>query len=248
MSNGANLKPAVVNDTLRSTAMPTDTNSPLVYVSDAPTNSSLSRPLVAGILSDFVPGGENDDATVRATENVKQHQSGHTIDPDELPSTFYARYPDKKQGRLPHLFMANGFWCVSARCAEVLSRFDLGPGGTRPIQAFQHDRTTPIEGQYAVLNFGAHKTALVAEASPGARLPMGWEGPMRALKLNHKDNDIAVSISALDGVDLWVDPHLDRALFLSAPLADALRKARVATPWGLKACRVVGNADEGAGR
>ena len=246
MSNGANLKPAVVNDTLRSTAMPTDTNSPLVYVSDAPTNSSLSRPLVAGILSDFVPGGENDDATVRATENVKQHQSGHTIDPDELPSTFYARYPDKKQGRLPHLFMANGFWCVSARCAEVLSRFDLGPGGTRPIQAFQHDRTTPIEGQYAVLNFGAHKTALVAEASPGVRQPEPDVAKWR-LRLRLNDGQVAASPTALGGPDLWFDPTLRNGFFVSAALADALKKARVATPWGLKACRVVGDGTERTG-
>ena len=212
--------------------MPSDptasADAPLVYVSDAPTNSSLIKMVT---VDGFLPEKEGSEEKERLLEVFRAHKDGQRVDPDNLPRTFYADYPDKTQGRLPHLFKANGFWCVSARCAEVLSRFDLGAGGTQPIRAFQHDRTTPIDGQYAVLNFGARKNALVAEECARIERPYPkhelWELPIVP-----KDNEIAVSPTALGGQDLWVDPRLRNGFFVSAPLADALRKTGVGHPMG----------------
>ena len=54
-----------------------------------------------------------------------------------------------------------------------------------------------------------------------------------------QDKDIAVSSSALDGPDLWMDPQMRDAFFVSHALAQALRVAKVSRPFKLRKCVVV---------
>jgi len=54
-----------------------------------------------------------------------------------------------------------------------------------------------------------------------------------------KDYDMAVTKAALVGPDLWIDPLVRKALFLSDPLAQALKAAKLTRPFGLRKCRVI---------
>ena len=59
-----------------------------------------------------------------------------------------------------------------------------------------------------------------------------------------KNDDIAVSPAALEGVDLWRDTALTQAPFLSPRLVKAIRAAKLTRHWDMRRCRVVDAAAE----
>lgn len=150
----------------------------------------------------------------------------------------YKKYKDKQKKIQPALFMAGGFWTVSSDCAAVLRQFELGEGKLYPVKLLQHDRNTPVEGEYFCLNFGAQKTTVLTDQSPRIHKPYEnydiWEPPAAM-----KDKDIAISASALDGPDIWMDTQMRDAFFVSNPLALLLRAANVSRAFSLRKCIVV---------
>jgi hypothetical protein len=168
----------------------------------------------------------------------KRNEQGEPLTSDFFPTEVFADYKDKKEKRQPDLFMAAGAWTVSAACAAVLRQFDLGAGNLYPIKLFQHDRKTPVDGEYFCLNFGARKTAVLTDQSPRIGKPYPnhdiWQPPG-----GMQDNDIAVSEEALEGPDLWIDTQMRSAFFVSDALAQALRVAKVSRPFKLRKCVVI---------
>jgi hypothetical protein len=140
--------------------------------------------------------------------------------------------------KLPDLANAGGFWTVSAAVADVLRRVELGRTSLYPTKAFRYDRRTRLEGEYFCLNFGERKTAFLPEQSPRAEKPYPNEDIWK-LPLAPNDSDIAVGQAALSGADLWVDPQVRNAFFLSDRLVQALKAAGLARRFGLFRCRVV---------
>ncbi|WP_170561007.1 hypothetical protein [Ruegeria atlantica] len=178
---------------------------------------------------------ENNELAVDA---MKRNNVGEPLAADRFPTEMYAEYKDKKEKKQPDLFNAGGTCSVSTACAAVLRQFDLGEGNLYPVRLFQHDRTTPVEGEYFCLNFGAQKTAVLTEQSPRITKPYPnyaiWQPPGAM-----QDKDIAVSASALDGPDIWIDTQMRHAFFVSDPLAQALRVAKVSRPFKLRKCIVL---------
>lgn len=178
---------------------------------------------------------ENNELAVDA---MKRNNVGEALPANRFPKEMYAEYKDKKEKKQPDLFNAGGTWTVSSACAAVLRQFDLGEGNLYPVKLFQHDRTTPVEGEYFCLNFGAQKTAVLTEQSPRIDKPYenydSWQPPGAM-----QDKDIAVSASALHSPDIWMDPQMRRAFFVSDPLAQALRAAKVSRPFKLRKCIVL---------
>jgi hypothetical protein len=161
--------------------------------------------------------------------------------PIEIWGTSSAEEADYK---LPHLFRAGTFWVVSAAAAEVLRQFDLGQGGLYPVKVMKKDRETPVGGEWFCINFGNRKTALIPEDSVNMReryIRNGEKGWFP--KAVFSDGDFVVSPVALSGPDIWIDPNVGRAFFLSDPLAKALKKAKVDNGFMLGTCRVVSGAD-----
>ena len=140
----------------------------------------------------------------------------------------------------PDIFSAGGVWAVSAACADVLRSADLGQSSLYPTKLFQHDRKTAIEGEYFCLNFGDTKEVFSRDDSPRARTP-DYQDPVTywLLPFDLKDGDIAVTSAALDGPDLWIDPKMKDAFFLSDRLVQALKAAKLTRRFGLRKCRVV---------
>ncbi|WP_192179617.1 hypothetical protein [Mesorhizobium amorphae] len=132
--------------------------------------------------------------------------------------------------------LAAGAVVVSAACADVLRQFDLGHSSLYPIKLFQHDRTTPVEGEYFCLNIGERKDVFLREYSPLVRV--FGTGRMK-MPPNLHDDDVAVSSAGLEGPDLWVSPPLIRIFFLSDRLTQALRAAKMGRVFGFRACRIV---------
>ncbi|GAA6158700.1 hypothetical protein NBRC116589_08740 [Ruegeria sp. HU-ET01832] len=173
-----------------------------------------------------------------AIEAMERNRLGEVQPEDCFPKEMYAKYKDKKEKKQPDLFMAGGLWTVSAKCAAVMRQFDLGEGNLYAVKLFQHDRTTPVEGEHFCLNFGAQKTAVLTDQSHRIDKPYPnydiWQPPGAM-----QDNDIAVSASALAGPDLWMDPQMRDAFFVSDALNQALRAEKVSRAFKLRKCIVI---------
>jgi hypothetical protein len=166
--------------------------------------------------------------------------AGEPLKAECFPSESYGA-PDAKDSdyRLPNLFFAGSFWAISRTVVEVLRQFDLGAGGLYPVNVLKKDRQTPVGGEWFCINFGNRKeTVAVPEFTlreqyirPGVK---GWMP-----KAPVKDGDIAVSRAACPGPDIWIDPKIGGAFFLSGALATALKTAKADKGFFLHKCRVL---------
>ncbi|TPI28254.1 hypothetical protein FJW07_31085, partial [Mesorhizobium sp. B3-1-9] len=139
------------------------------------------------------------------------NETGEPMSAEHFPKQIFAEYPDRKEEKQADLVLAAGAVVVSAACAEVLRRFDLGHSSLYPIRLFQHDRKTPVEGEYFCLNIAERKDTFLRDRSPLVR-ELG-DGSLR-MPSYLADGDVAVSPAAIEGVDLWVSPPLKRIFFL----------------------------------
>ena len=175
----------------------------------------------------------------RAGDAIWRNNIGEALTPDWFPTAAW-RSADASGNlaTLPDLFPAGGYWVVSAAVAETMDGFDLGQGALYPLQVFRKDRRTPMPGGYRCLNFGNVKRAFRGEQSRAA--PSGYdEGIWKLPTSRPRDGDLAVSREALVGADIWVDPALVRAFFISDRLASALKAANLDKPFSLRKCRLV---------
>ncbi|MFD1982099.1 imm11 family protein [Mesorhizobium newzealandense] len=164
------------------------------------------------------------------------NETGERMSAEHFPKQIFAEYPDKKEKKQADLVLAAGAVVVSAICADVLRQFDLGHSSLYPIKLLQHDRKTPVEGEYFCLNIGERKDTFLRKHSPLVK-EFGDKTMMMPSWL--QDGDVAVSPAALEGPDLWVSPPLIRIFFLSDRLTQALRAAKMARVFGFRACRIV---------
>lgn len=179
-----------------------------------------------------------DQAMTWAQENM----SGQSLDSTCFPPEFHGTRNANKAGykRLPDLFNASDFWAVSAATANIMREFDLGDGGLYPVRVLNRDRDAVVPGEWFCINFGNRKSAFVLEQSSSVRdryirpKEKGWFP-----KATIKDDDIAVSSRACAGPDIWVDPQVGAAFFLSGTLGNALRKAKADKGFFLHKCRIV---------
>ncbi|WP_064686686.1 hypothetical protein [Rhizobium bangladeshense] len=164
------------------------------------------------------------------------NEAGERMSAEHFPKEIFAEYPDKKEKKQGDLVLAAGAVVVSSACADVLRQFELGHSSLYPIKLFQHDRKTPVEGEYFCLNIGERKDVFRPEHSPLVRV-LG-SGRMK-MPPTLQDDDIAVSPAALVGPDLWVSPPLIRVFFLSDRLTQALRAAKMSRVFGFRPCRII---------
>jgi hypothetical protein len=176
-------------------------------------------------------------------ETMENSRKGQPMPADRFPKRLHGEYRDVHIKKLPDIFMAGGFWVVSAACADVLRQFDLGQTALYPVEIFQHDKKTRVEGDYFHLAFGEVKNVFEPDETPDATgLSTGaTQKPIRFWRprAGFEDGNIAVNKLALEGVDLWIDPSLLRTFFLSDALVKALKAATMTRRFGLRKCRVV---------
>ncbi len=167
---------------------------------------------------------------------------GQPIPQHLLPTTFFAwrgAHDESKPltKRLTHL-ANSGFWFVSSEVAEVLRRFDLGDCKLHPVDVLMEDRKTPLPGSYFVLEFNSWKDAFLPDKSPDFPSRRGAAGIWKPT-ITTKDDVVVLSSVVLNSADLWWDPNIFGAFFLSDRLAQGLREAGVDKPFALRRCRIV---------
>lgn len=194
-----------------------------VWVSTLPTNQPS---ILADVRGTFGPGG-------RAVSGVNVIESGQPLpfgygpirlwDCDNSSEDQHSGYLVNIAKHVPDIFEGGGFWVISERVADILQRFDLGERGVFPISEglYLRDKMTRIPGEYFSWRVEGCKAAFLPETTPEKR-PFGTAGITWKLPWQMRDSNIAVSRAALQGADAWLDDGLFNALFLSAPLGDAL--------------------------
>jgi hypothetical protein len=124
--------------------------------------------------------------------------------------------------------------------ADLLSRFEFGPGcSIYPVPVYDHEGNTELEDfkdNCFCLNIAAQKSSFLPNESIGLESKRNgvWRMPYMAV-----DGDIAVSTSALNGIDFWMEMNLFDGLFVSEKLAHAIIDAGLDDWFTLRRCRVL---------
>jgi hypothetical protein len=205
--------------------------SEAVWVSNAMNDSRLDSDITTDL------NEKNIDLVI---DSLRRNESGEVLEAQLFPTAIYPGKALKTPfRRLPHLFKAGGYWVVSEPVADVLRQFDLGGGGLYPVKIFQKDRKTRVEGEYFCLNFGNVKHAFLPDESSD-RIAKD-ENPLRYyLPLGTWGHDIvAVASDAMAGADVWIDPLLRHAFFVSDRLRSALKCAKIEDAFRLKKCSII---------
>ncbi|MCA1243525.1 hypothetical protein LC092_13820 [Stappia stellulata] len=186
------------------------------------------------------PKFEMGTPTEEQAKRFNRHARGEKLRRDEFVEAAYVFDP-KRWSRVKDLFAVDGFFCVKGKLAELLKEFDLGEGELVEFPIYEMDKTTRLHGPSYFLNFGSQKDCLLPEESkklsPGPKNPT--TGFRRWWAIEPEDGDIAVSASALDGADLWVDPKLNSVIFMSGQLHDAIEAARLGIDFRFSRARIV---------
>jgi hypothetical protein len=183
-------------------------------------------------------GCELADSDIQALSNIiRDLKHGEPLGSDAFPKQIWNQKP-KPIKQLPEIFMGAGYWVLGERATAIFRQFDLGGGGLYPIEVLQEDRETPVEGEYFCLCFGNRKSALIPDQSQGLR-PIGASSQYWKLSPVPADDSVALSNAALAGPDVWIDPALWQAFFVSDRLAQALKAAKVDGPFSFTRCKVV---------
>jgi hypothetical protein len=126
-----------------------------VWISDCRADTTLIKMVTADIVD------RDTETAVRAGMMILM---GQTVPVDMLPKVIWCDYSGPN--KFPNFFNGNGYWIVSRKAADIISRFDLGDGGLYPVQILKKDRKTLVEGEFLCLNVGAQKSAFLPEKSP----------------------------------------------------------------------------------
>ncbi len=169
-----------------------------------------------------------------------RYESGEYVPRSALPEAS-AVYDAKCFARQKPLSRAQICYIAHEPLAEILSRFDCGPGGVVPYPIYEADEITPIAEKWFLLGLGEQKRSFLPEQSrnlhaiiePQGTYPGLWRG------LGTMDDDIACSRVALEGADLWAEPCFKWAFFYSAALRQALVDAGYRALFGLNRVRIV---------
>ena len=131
---------------------------------------------------------------------------------------------------------------VRGKLAEVLARFDLGEGGLVPFLIYKADMETPYPGEFFLLNFGCRKDTILLEMSNNITIRGNDpETGVQLLRVNSwsEDGDVALSASAIDGPDMWVEERVDNKIFMSDALGQAIIDLGMKDVFRLAECRIV---------
>ncbi len=205
--------------------------SDIPYFSSAFTDTTLILKLEADLVVE-------DNA--KAVEACHAMARGEVLRDDQFPKRIWGDMRSKQMKRLPHLFFANGWWCVSQTAQEVLARHAMGANQFSEVTILQRDRITPVLGRFFAFHFVERKETLDEAASNGLQINPYAKMPVFNLPFVPGEGDVAVTPADNDGADLWVEQRLQRAFLVSWRLGQALEGAGLAKAFQLHSCRLAG--------
>ncbi|WP_411889479.1 hypothetical protein [Yoonia sp. SDW83-1] len=130
--------------------------------------------------------------------------------------------------------LSDEYLIVSDRWRETAQQFDLGSTAFDPVVLYGFRRKYRFELDYNYLNITQTKASVVLEKCKDIR-------PRRAGNWNFglPESQIAVNKVALSGVDLWMEPILRGAVFMSDALYTALNEQKLLKRTRFAKCTII---------
>lgn len=180
---------------------------------------------------------DNDLSNRILVSNAFNYPDGKPLRGTLVPECMFAIVPgDPLKGR-NWVRIYGGLYVISESFRNVLVNFDLGT--TQIVEVPFVDRQGAQQpGHWYLFHISELKSCLVPEQSRGIKknefVDVDWESASSTEEL------LAVNAGALEGVDLWIDPHMSSRIFFSDRLKSAITDAGIRSP-GMKLyrCRVV---------
>jgi hypothetical protein len=208
--------------------------SDYVWVSAIFKNARLNR----GWNTDIFHSGKSEQEPWLFSAN----RYGLPVPEEHRMQKIWADEDDAPIKKLPPVFETDYAILVSEKVKPVFDGFDLGKGDLLPMKdgIFQSDQVTKYGEEYFSWVIGNSKSCFLADESANNRKlhPADTVYEMNMAEAL-SDDDVAVSLAALDGADQWVDPLLQSSLFLSRRLGDAIVEAGLKEAFFLYRCRVL---------
>ncbi|MDK1386891.1 hypothetical protein QN224_15890 [Sinorhizobium sp. 8-89] len=174
----------------------------------------------------------------------RRHSAGEALERTDFPEAMYV-FAENNWKRVGDLFCAGPFYAVKGRLADVLKEFDLGKGGLLEFPIYEADKKTRLPGPFYLLNFGAVKDSFVPSETRSKLFPrrtVERDGYELWATYDLEGGDIALTAAAFEGADLWHERKLQRLLFMSGRLHEAILAAKVKVKFRFARVRIVGEA------
>jgi hypothetical protein len=155
--------------------------------------------------------------------------SGEALRDDEFPSRLYLEASQRFTGRIPEVMGSGKFAIFHRDIAALLAGHDLGDTVLRPVELIDGDGETVLSRNHLLVHFRNPRPTLDIAASHSLR-----QGPARPGAVPHVDIlysrlgepvDFVALAGAEKGPELWIDPRVPAAVFLSDALARRLLDA-----------------------
>jgi len=178
--------------------------------------------------------------TAEQTALAKQYNAGILVPRAQLAEAS-AIYNDKYFATQKHVSGGGFTYIVDEPLAEVLSDFDVGPGGLVPYTIYHADEATPIDAKWWMLGLGAQKNTFQGAQSKNVEMLFdgGASQDSVYMPLYPHNDDLAFSAKVLEGPDLWREKCLLYSFGFSDRLGSALVEAGYGDLFGLRTARVV---------
>ena len=182
-----------------------------------------------------------DHETTKAAK--KRYYKGEVLERKDFAECS-AVYDQKCWAKEKEFSRAGVGYIVDERVAELLSHFDIGPGGMFPYPIYEADEVTPIPDQWQMLGLGAQKRSFRWDMSEHPFLECLFDGKGEKDSIYNVgapvgDDVLAFSSAALEGADLWQEPELLSMFCFSDRLAQALQGAGLGRWFDLERARIV---------
>ncbi|UWQ41754.1 hypothetical protein K3718_01300 [Leisingera aquaemixtae] len=178
-----------------------------------------------------------------AIEGVTERYGAGILVPGHELVEASAVYDAKCFARQKHVVRTGGVYIVDEPLAELLSQFDVGPGGIFSYPIFEADETTLFSEKWFMLGLGAQKNTLRGDLSRNVTLLFDGQGErnnLYSVPYPPNDDDYVYSKGALEGADLWREPQLRHSFGFSNRLGCALIEEGYGELFGLKSARIAG--------
>ncbi len=167
---------------------------------------------------------DNDLSNRVLVSNAFNYPDGKPLRSTLVPEFIFAKVPGDPLKARNWVRICDGLYVISQSFRNVLVNFDLGT--TQIIEVPLVDRQGVRQpGHWYLFHISALKSCLVPEQSRGIKqnefVDVDWEPSWSIEEL------LAVNPASSEGVDLWIDPHMSRRIFLSDRLKSAITDAGV---------------------
>ena len=191
----------------------------------------------------FEPIGDYDIQTL--ADLALRIQTGKPVSAEEMPDRLHVSGFVKTPKTIPPFLRAGPYPCVSDPIAQAMLGCDLGQGNLYPIRLFKKDKVTEYDTRHWFLNIGNVKAGFEPSEARGNGVREMKDPNDKvnrwAMSSGMAPDSAAIRASALNGPDIWVDPMVVRAVFVSDRMRDALVPVGGDKALRLVRCRVLQN-------